>query len=169
MGFCGGWTGELNNACWKSPHLYLLDFKAGSNFSHYHVRGWGGQSPYSRRWQVQRRDKGEWPGSTSLSLPPLPHLLSPCCGWGRAGVFALALLLARRTLSPRLKDFIKRYVIHLELAFPLRDTNAPAPKSSWRNLSSTGAEDPQVLFHIKKNGFSYLKDPFKVSNRFLVS
>lgn len=76
-------------------------------------------------------------------------------------MFNLALPLGQdldleRTVSPRLKGFIKRHVIHLELAFLLRDTNARAPKSSWRNLSVTGVEDPQVFCHMKKEGFCLL-------------
>lgn len=68
-------------------------------------------------------------------------------------------------MSPRLNGFIKKYVIHLELAFLLRDTNAHDPKSSWRNLSLTGAEDPQVFFHIKKEGFCFLLFCFVLKKR----
>ena len=99
------------------------------------------------------------------SLSPAPSPASPISLlWSEAGVFTLALPLAlflawdvnlERTVSPRFKGFIKRYVIHLDLAFLLRDSDALAPKGSWRNLSLTqisGAEDPQTLCYVKEEG-----------------
>lgn len=71
----------------------------------------------------------------------------------------------QRTVSPILKGFIKRHVVHLELAFLFRDTNTRAPKSYWRNLSLTRAEDPQVFCHIKKEGFCLLLFCFVLKKR----